>query len=156
MGNLWIVRIKFCFTQIKQNDLDHAYPLLHPCEGEMRLKWHRACISIATSMWGRNELVVLVRDVSMAIEVNTSHAWHRSVADPRGASGAAAPVRVILICIYCRKNMISPLIFDICSKSLLISPPKVLILAPLMASMLKFAICAKTTSINKHKCFKLS
>jgi len=41
-----------------------------------------------------------------------------------GCRGSEAhPVRVILCGIYCRKNIILPLIFDICSKSLLISPP---------------------------------
>ena len=41
-----------------------------------------------------------------------------------GGRGAAAPERVIFLYIYYRKNVISSLIFDICSKSLLISPPR--------------------------------
>jgi len=53
---------------------------------------------------------------------------------PWGVQGPPPPVRVILLCIYCRKNMISSLIFNICSKSLLISLPEVLILAPVQVS----------------------
>ena len=63
--------------------------------------------------------------------------------------GSTGAVRVILFCIYCRKNVILPLIFDICSKSLLISLPRCS--SWLRPCLYKIIMSQAMASSNDHK-----